>query len=81
MRRSELFAETLRQVPADAEIVGHQLLLRGAYIQPFASGIYSFLPLGQRVNRLGFLHFGQLRHIGDDIGVRHLQSIFEMLDV
>ncbi len=51
MRRSELFGETLRQVPADAEVVGHQLLLRGAYIQPLASGIYSFLPLGQRVKR------------------------------
>jgi prolyl-tRNA synthetase len=51
MRRSELFGETLRQVPADAEIVGQQLLLRGAYIQPLASGIYSFLPLGQRVKR------------------------------
>jgi prolyl-tRNA synthetase len=49
MRRSELFCETLREKPADSDIAGHQLLLRGGFIQPLAAGIYSFLPLGLRV--------------------------------
>ncbi len=49
MRRTTLFCETLRQNPADTEVAGHQLLLRGGFIQPLAAGIYSFLPLGQRV--------------------------------
>ncbi len=49
MRRTTLFCETLRQNPGDTEIAGHQLLLRAGYIQPLAAGIYSLLPLGQRV--------------------------------
>ena len=51
MRRSQLFGETLRQAPADSEIAGHQFLVRGGYIQPLATGIFSFLPLGQLVKR------------------------------
>ncbi len=51
MRRSQSFGDTLRQAPADAEAAGHQLLIRGGYIQPLAAGIYSYLPLGQRVKR------------------------------
>ncbi|MGH2443495.1 MAG: aminoacyl--tRNA ligase-related protein, partial [Chloroflexota bacterium] len=49
MRRSELFGETLRENPADTDMESHALLLRGAFIQPLAAGIYSFLPLGERV--------------------------------
>ena len=49
MRRSAFFCETLHQSPAEAEAPGHQLLLRGAFIQSLAAGLYSFLPLGQRV--------------------------------
>ncbi len=49
MRRTVLFCETLRETPAEAEVAGHQLLLRGGYIQPLAAGIYSLLPLAQRV--------------------------------
>lgn len=49
MRRSELFCDTLRQNPADSDAAGHQLLIRGGYVQPLAAGIFSFLPLGQRV--------------------------------
>jgi prolyl-tRNA synthetase len=44
-----LYCETLRQVPADTDIAGHQLLIRGGYLQALAAGIYSLLPLGQRV--------------------------------
>ena len=51
MRRSMLFCETLRQNPADAEAAGHQLLLRGGFVQPLAAGIVSLLPLGERVRR------------------------------
>lgn len=49
MRRTELFLETLRQAPADAEQAGYQLLLRGGFVQPLAAGIFSYLPVGQRV--------------------------------
>ena len=40
---------TLREVPADAEAVSHQLLVRGGFIRQNAAGIYSYLPLGYRV--------------------------------
>ncbi len=49
MRMSRLFLRTLRQAPADAEAVSHQLLVRAGYIRRLASGIYTFLPLGWRV--------------------------------
>lgn len=49
MRRSTLFCETLRENPADTDVAGHQLLLRGGFIQTLAAGMYSFLPLGERV--------------------------------
>jgi prolyl-tRNA synthetase len=49
MRLSKMFARTLRETPAEAELVSHQLLLRGGYIRPLASGIFSLLPLGNRV--------------------------------
>ncbi|MBI4465280.1 MAG: proline--tRNA ligase, partial [Acidobacteria bacterium] len=39
---------TLREIPADAEVPSHQLLLRAGYIRPLASGIYCYLYLGQR---------------------------------
>jgi prolyl-tRNA synthetase len=40
---------TLREVPADADIKSHQLLLRAGFMRQNASGVYSFLPLGKRV--------------------------------
>lgn len=40
---------TLREVPADAEIKSHQLLLRAGFMRQTASGVYSYLPLGKRV--------------------------------
>ncbi|MDN5326946.1 MAG: prolyl-tRNA synthetase [Moorella sp. (in: firmicutes)] len=49
MRASELLAPTLRETPAEAEIVSHQLLLRGGFIRKAAAGIYTYLPLGRRV--------------------------------
>lgn len=44
-----LFMPTLREVPADAEIKSHQLLLRAGYMRQTASGIYSYLPLAMKV--------------------------------
>lgn len=49
MKMSRLYMPTLREVPAEAETPSHQLLLRGGFIRKAASGVYSFLPLGQRV--------------------------------
>ncbi len=49
MRYTQLFAPTLRDAPKDAEMVSHTLLLRGGFIRPLASGVYSYLPLGLRV--------------------------------
>src|SRR5579859_6234491 len=51
MRRSRFFCSTLREDPAASDVIGHLLLLRGGFIQPLASGIYSFLPIGERVKR------------------------------
>lgn len=49
MRSSQLHAPTLKEVPRDAEVVSHQLLVRGGYIRRVAAGVYNFLPLGHRV--------------------------------
>jgi prolyl-tRNA synthetase len=51
MRWSQYFIPTLREDPADAEVVSHRLLLRAGYIRQLGAGIYSFLPLGWRVAR------------------------------
>jgi len=49
MHYSKYFIHTLFEVPKEAEIPSHILLLRGSYIHPVAAGIYSLLPLGHRV--------------------------------
>jgi len=51
MRFSKLFGKTLRQAPAEAENISHQLLLRAGMIAQEAAGIYSYLPSGWRVLR------------------------------
>ncbi len=51
MRMSKLLVPTLREVPAEAEIKSHQLMLRAGYIRKIAAGIYSYLPLGMRTLR------------------------------
>jgi prolyl-tRNA synthetase len=47
-RWSQLFIPTLREAPADAEVASHKFLVRAGYIRQLASGIYSYLFLGQR---------------------------------
>ena len=49
MRWSRYFIPTLREDPADAEVVSHKLLLRAGIIRQLSAGIYSLLPLGQRI--------------------------------
>jgi prolyl-tRNA synthetase len=49
MKQSQTLIPTLREIPADADVKSHQLLLKAGYIRQNASGIYSFLPLGKRV--------------------------------
>jgi len=51
MRMSKLFSPTLRDDPADAEVVSHKLLLRAGFIRRVTSGVYDFLPMGLRVLR------------------------------
>lgn len=48
---SKMFLPTLREVPAEAEIMSHKWMLRAGIMRKLASGIYSFLPLGLRVLR------------------------------
>lgn len=49
MRWSRYFIPTLREDPADAEVVSHKLMLRAGLFRQLSAGLYSFLPLGQRV--------------------------------
>ncbi len=48
MRMSQLFSQTLREKPADAEIASHELLVRAGFIRQLAAGIFSYLPLAKR---------------------------------
>lgn len=49
MRSSQLFFPTLREVPSEAEVISHQLLLRAGFIRKSSGGMYSYLPLAVRV--------------------------------
>ncbi len=51
MRTSQFLIPTLKESPADAKIISHQLMLRSGMIRKLASGLYSWLPLGLRVLR------------------------------
>ena len=48
MKTSKFFINPLKEVPADAEIVSHRLMLRAGMIRRLAAGIYTWLPLGVR---------------------------------
>ena len=56
MRVSRLMLVTLRDVPAEAEISSHQLLLRGGFIRRVGSGIYAYLPMMWKVLQLSLIH-------------------------
>lgn len=51
MRISQMFIPTLREVPAEAETISHQLMLRAGLMRKLASGVYCFLPVGYRTFR------------------------------
>ena len=48
---SKVFLPTLKDIPQDAEVISHQLMLRSGMIRKVTSGIYTWLPLGLRVLR------------------------------
>jgi prolyl-tRNA synthetase len=50
-RASQLFLPTLREAPADAEALSHQLLVRGGFIRQVSAGLWTFLPLGWKVHQ------------------------------
>lgn len=49
MRFSQMFSPTLRETPAEAEVISHKLLVRAGFIRKSSAGIYTYLPLGHRV--------------------------------
>src|SRR5215470_9572486 len=51
MKTSGFFIATQKEVPAEAEIVSHRLMLRASLIRRLSAGIYTWLPLGTRVQR------------------------------
>ncbi|MCL4133621.1 UNVERIFIED_CONTAM: hypothetical protein GTU68_059271 [Idotea baltica] len=51
MRSSQILIATLKETPADAEIISHQLMLRAGLIRRLASGLYTWLPMGLKVLR------------------------------
>ncbi|MCB0209209.1 MAG: proline--tRNA ligase [Anaerolineae bacterium] len=69
MRFSRLFGRTLREDPTEAEIISHQLLQRGGFIKPLASGIYTQMPLGWRVSKKIMNIF---RHEMDALGCQEM---------
>ena len=51
MKASQFFISTLKEAPADAEVVSHQLMTRAGLIKKLGAGIYSYMPMGLRVVR------------------------------
>ncbi len=51
MKASQFHFTTLRDAPADAEVVSHQLMMRAGFIKRLGAGIYTFMPMGLRVIR------------------------------
>src|SRR5260221_11968975 len=65
MRMSQLFSQTLRSAPAEAEVASHQLLLRAGFIRQLATGIFSYLPLAHRtLNKIENIVRDEMNKIG-----------------
>ena len=65
MRLSKAFSTTLREVPSDAEIPSHQLLLRAGFIRQLGAGIFTYLPLARRaLNRIEAIMREEINAIG-----------------
>jgi prolyl-tRNA synthetase len=62
---SQLFSQTLREAPAEAEIASHQLLLRAGFIRQLAAGIFTYLPLARRtLNKIEAIIRSEMEVIG-----------------
>ncbi|MCS4488453.1 proline--tRNA ligase [Streptococcus sciuri] len=48
MKQSKMFIPTLREMPSDAQVISHALMLRAGYVRQVSAGIYAYLPLAQR---------------------------------
>ena len=68
-RATQLFLPTLREAPADAEAISHKLLVRGGFIRQVSAGLWTFLPLGWRVQEKVV---GIIREEMDAIGAQEL---------
>lgn len=65
MRLSRMFGQTLREVPNEAEVISHQLLLRAGYIRQLGAGIFSYLPLAKRtINKIENIIRAEMNAIG-----------------
>jgi prolyl-tRNA synthetase len=51
MKATQTFISTLKEAPADAEVISHQLMMRAGFIKRLGAGIYSYMPMGLRVIR------------------------------
>ncbi len=51
MKASQFFVSTLKEAPADAEVISHRLMMRAGMIKRLSAGIYSYMPMGLRVIR------------------------------
>ena len=51
MKASQFFVSTLKEAPADAEVISHQLMMRAGLIKKLGAGIYNYMPMGLRVIR------------------------------
>ena len=54
MKMSQMVGRRLKEVPKDAKTISHQFLIRGGYIRPVSTGIYSLLPAGKKKNESFF---------------------------
>ena len=69
-RMSQLFSQTLREAPSEAEVISHQLLLRAGFIRQLAAGVFTYLPLAWRsLRKMGDI----LREEIDAIGGQELK--------
>ena len=59
MKASQFFVSTLKEAPADAEVVSHQLMVRAGFIKRLSAGIYTYMPMGLRVIRKSLMHTRQ----------------------
>ena len=51
MKASQFLISTLRDAPADAEVVSHKLMMRAGFIKKLGAGVYTYMPMGLRVIR------------------------------